>query len=235
VLVDDEAVHFALFREVLSDEGVVMTPRDYHERYLGYDDRGCFQAALLDAGQTVERGRLDALVLRKGRRYIEVAAEGLRFFPAARETLELMTAHWPVAICSGALRSEIEYGLRQLDPFRRIAAIISAEDADKCKPDPGGYRLALAALQAYSGNRPGGPPRQVEARLSVQPCDLTAAQCLVVEDSAAGIISAKAAGMQAVAVANTYPPQELLHAGADAVIAGLETLTLEWIKRRFGS
>src|SRR4029077_14903370 len=44
VLVDDEVVHFELFREVLAQERVVITDRDYHERYLGYDDRGCFAA-----------------------------------------------------------------------------------------------------------------------------------------------------------------------------------------------
>ena len=36
VLVDDEVVHFELFREVLAQERVVITDRDYHERYLGY-------------------------------------------------------------------------------------------------------------------------------------------------------------------------------------------------------
>ena len=51
VLVDDESVHFALFQEVLAQEGVAITERDYHERYLGYDDRRCFEAALWDAGQ----------------------------------------------------------------------------------------------------------------------------------------------------------------------------------------
>ena len=81
VLVDDEAVHFALFREVLSQEGVEITERDYHERYLGYDDRGCFEAALVEAGQVAGRERLDTLIARKAQRYIEVAEQGLRFFP----------------------------------------------------------------------------------------------------------------------------------------------------------
>ena len=51
VLVDDEAVHFELFREVLAEEGVVITEQDYHERYLGYDDRGCFATVLSDNSQ----------------------------------------------------------------------------------------------------------------------------------------------------------------------------------------
>ena len=75
VLVDDESVHFALFREVLAQEGVTITERDYHERYLGYDDRRCFEAALRDAGQCSDPGSArsadrpkGAAVCRGGRR-----------------------------------------------------------------------------------------------------------------------------------------------------------------------
>ena len=149
VLVDDEAVHFELFREVLAEEGVVMTDRDYHERYLGYDDRGCFAAALGDAGQAFDHERLDGLIERKARRYVEVADAGLRFFPFAAETLASIAARWPVAICSGALRSEIEYALERLNRRAQVAAIIAAEDAHKCKPDPAGYLQSLDALRTH--------------------------------------------------------------------------------------
>ncbi|MGO9918676.1 MAG: HAD family hydrolase [Isosphaeraceae bacterium] len=235
VLVDDEAVHFALFREVLSEEGVDITERDYHERYLGYDDRGCFEAALLDAGQMAVRERLDVLIVRKAQRYIEAANQGLRFFPAAAETLATIAARWPVAICSGALRSEIEYALRRLDQLDRVTAIVSAEDTDKCKPNPEGYCLALSALRTYTADSAIQGIVPAENALSKRRRDLTAANCLVVEDSLAGIISAKGAGMRAVGVANTYSPDELFQAGADAVIFELATLTPEWIDCRFGS
>jgi len=81
VLVDDEAIHFNLFREVLAQEGVAITERDYHQRYLGYDDRGCFEAAMADAGLSPTRELIDQLIARKARRYVDVAAVGLRFFP----------------------------------------------------------------------------------------------------------------------------------------------------------
>jgi beta-phosphoglucomutase-like phosphatase (HAD superfamily) len=231
VLVDDEAVHFALFRELLAEEGVVITERDYHERYLGYDDRGCFEAALADAGQSADRKRLDLLIARKARRYVEVAAEGLRFFPESAETLEAVAARWPVAICSGALRSEIEYALRRLGRLNQVSAIISAEDTDKCKPHPEGYRLALDALRALA------PYSRVDPTTAERPIarELVAGDCLVIEDSLAGIISAKGAGMRAVGVSNTYSAEELRLAGADAVVSGLAMLTPEWIERRFVS
>ena len=160
VLVDDESVHFELFREVLEQEGVVITERDYHERYLGYDDRGCFAAALGDAKQSFDEQRLDDLIARKARRYVEVAEKGLRYFPAAAETLANLANRWPIAICSGALRSEIEYALNRLDRRDHVVAIIAAEDAHKCKPDPAGYLQALDALRGYSAP---GPARAITA------------------------------------------------------------------------
>jgi beta-phosphoglucomutase-like phosphatase (HAD superfamily) len=233
VLVDDESVHFALFRELLAREGVKITEWDYHERYLGYDDRGCFEAALVDAGQSASAGRLDQLVALKAQRYVEVASQGLRFFPAAADALKAVAARWPVAICSGALRSEIEYALRRLGGLDDVAVIVSAEDTDKCKPDPEGYRLALVALQAHT--RTGRWARRPVAALHEMADDLTAANCLVIEDSLAGIASAKGAGMKAVGVPNTYTPLELRQAGADEVIEGLGTVTAEWIESRFAS
>src|SRR5271156_3646650 len=104
VLVDDEAVHFALFREVLAQERVTITECDYHERYLGYDDRGCFEAALADARQNASHERIDQLIAQKAARYVEVASRGLIFFPHAAEIIGVVAARWPVAICSGALR-----------------------------------------------------------------------------------------------------------------------------------
>jgi beta-phosphoglucomutase len=229
VLVDDEAIHFNLFREVLAQEGVAITERDYHQRYLGYDDRGCFEAAMADAGLSPTRELIDQLIARKARRYVDVAAVGLRFFPEAGETLGTVAVRWPVAICSGALRPEIEYALRRLDRLDQIAVIVSAEDTDKGKPDPECYRLALAHLQAHVRNS------QHEPTTSRQTGQLLEAEnCLVVEDSLAGIVSAKGAGMHAVGVPNTYTADQLREAGADEVLDGLANFTPEWIEQRFG-
>src|SRR4051812_41440611 len=111
VLVDDKPLHFALFREMLAGEGIALSERDYHERYLGYDDRGCFEAALADAGRAAPWAILDELVARKARLYLEAARTGLRFFPGAARSLAALAGRWPVAVCSGALRPEIELAL----------------------------------------------------------------------------------------------------------------------------
>ncbi len=215
VLVDDEQVHFELFRDVLADEGITLTERQYHEIYLGFDDRRCFEEALKNAGQAVSNDRTDDLVARKAKRYVSRAEQGLRYFPGSSECVKALAERWPIAINSGALRAEIEFALRKMGVLDLVAAIVSAEDAQRCKPDPEGYLLALDALRSLHGE------------------DLEAAHCLVLEDSLAGVQSAKSAGMWAVGVSNTYNEVELRSAGADAVLSSLETLRPDVVERMF--
>jgi HAD superfamily hydrolase (TIGR01509 family) len=214
VLVDDEPVHFALFREVLAEEGIALSLERYMEEYLGYDDRGCFEAALEAAGQPAGRARVDELIARKAWRYRSRAELGLKIFPGAADALKSTAVRWRVAICSGALRPEIEFALDRLKARGAVSAIVSAEDTSRCKPDPEGYLLTLRALRALSNAGLG---------------ELQAAECLVVEDSRAGIQSARAAGMSCVAVAHTYKPEELAQAEPDAILESLEMLGPTWI------
>lgn len=215
VLVDDEHIHFDLFREVLEQEGVIITSDDYHGRYLGLDDRGCFAASLTDAGQATDRHRIDELIARKARRYGEVAPGQLRFFPGAADCLASLASRWPLAVNSGALRPEIEFALNLIERSDRVTLIVSAEDTSRCKPDPEGYRLAFEGLKR------------------TRVADLEPSECLVIEDSLAGIESAKGAGMWAVGVPNTYPVDRLLAAGADDVVADLSQFHPDWIAGRF--
>jgi beta-phosphoglucomutase len=218
VLVDDEHVHFELLRDVLAAEGIALTEREYYDRYLGYDDRTCFEVALAEAGQVADSGRVASLIERKAGSYASLAETGLRFFPDAAEGLLALAGRWPVAICSGALRAEIEYALKRMRCRQHIVTIVSAEDTTRCKPDPEGYQLTLAALRA----RPEGDL-----------ADLAADECLVIEDSLAGVESARAAGMQAVGVTHTYDADSLRTAGAVAVLPGLVSLTPQWVEQRF--
>jgi beta-phosphoglucomutase len=214
VLVDDENVHFELLRDILAEDGIILTEREYHDLYLGYDDRGCFEVALASAGLPAGPERIEALIAQKAQSYRSRAETGLRIFPGAAESLQALARRFPIAICSGALRPEIEFALERLRSRDYVSVIISAEDTTHCKPDPEGYSLSLAALRLLPGK---------------ELHDLKPSECLVVEDSLAGIASARAAGMWCVGVAHTYKPGELTGAGAHRVIQSLDTLAPEWI------
>ena len=72
------------------------------------------------------------------------------------------------------------------------SVLVTADDVSQGKPSPEPYLVAAAQL------------------------DLTPDRCLVVEDSPAGLAAAAAAGMPAIAVAFTHPPDELFGAAAIA-------------------
>ena len=71
----------------------------------------------------------------------------------------------------GGCREEIEYALGRLKCRDCVVAIVSAEDTDKCKPDPEGYRLAFEALRTHGKARQNGhaaPAQFVRAASSVR-------------------------------------------------------------------
>jgi HAD superfamily hydrolase (TIGR01509 family) len=207
VLVDDEQLHLDGFNAALRPLGVEVPRALYDERYLGFDDRGAFTAMLRDRGLAHGADRVAALVAAKSVVYAALAATSLTIFEGAPALLRAAAARVPVAIVSGALRPEIDAALRVMGCEGLARVIVAAEDVAACKPDPEGYRRGLAALSALVGA-------------------LDPARCVAVEDSVAGVEAAAAAGLRAVGVAHTYPPEALRAAGAVAVFAHVRELTV---------
>ena len=109
--------------------------------------------------------------------------------------------------------------------------IISAEDMTRGKPDPEGYRRALQSLQIQANDSLARIRQSSDRTLS----GLQAANCLVIEDSLAGVVSAKDAGMRVIGIPNTYTSNQLQESGVDDIIDGLAMLTPAWIEKRFAS
>ncbi len=210
VLVDDEPLHRRLLLEVLAEEGIAVDPPWAAEAFLGRDDRSCFAAAAERAGRPLEPGRIARLVARKAAYYADAVRAGYPFFPGAREALvALAGAGTALGVVSGALRHEVEGALTALGVRPLLRVVVTAEDVERGKPDPEGYRRALVALQETG--RPGD-------RL-VHPHEVVA-----VEDSPAGLAAASAAGLRTIAVVgagNEAPP------GAEATIGSIAELSAE--------
>lgn len=212
ILADDEEVHFLMFQRVLGEEGILLAREKYYGEYLGYDDRGCFRAACLAAGRMLSDEDLADLIGRKSAYYTAHVAGHDVLYPGAAEAVWRMSGRYALAVVSGALRSEINdilgrAGLRSL--FR---VVVAAEDVSAGKPDPEGFVKALAEL---NGKETASPIRPDE--------------CLVIEDSHAGIEAARRAGMPVLAIAHTYPAESLRD--ADDVIPSIADLTIEAVER----
>jgi HAD superfamily hydrolase (TIGR01509 family) len=105
----------------------------------------------------------------------EVFAElGVTVLPGARALLGWTQPH-PRALVTGSSRVEVTQVLPLIGPEASFGVIVAAEDVARSKPAPDGYQRAIAAL------------------------GLDAPECLVIEDSVAGIASGLAAGCIVVA------------------------------------
>src|SRR5687767_13240064 len=68
VIANSEPLHFAAFRDVLAEEGIAFTKREYYDAYLGYDDNQFFQQLVNDRGLTWAEPVITALSVRKAAR-----------------------------------------------------------------------------------------------------------------------------------------------------------------------
>jgi len=203
VLVDSEPVHHAAFNDVLAKHGITIGYQEYLDRYLSLDDAGVFRTALSRDGHTLREEEVRQCIAAKAPRFMARFEEAFRTFPGAPELVARRAARGPVGIVSGALEREIVYALEKMGVRDAVAFIVSAEKSRASKPDPAPFLLGLDEL------------RRLDHRGGV----------VVVEDSTGGITSAKRAGLRCIGVAQSYPRDVLLAAGADAVVADLAALT----------
>lgn len=219
VLVDDEPVHFELLARVLGEEGVELTRDRYYDRFLGFDDRAAFEAALGEAGQPISAARTARLIARKASYYRDrMRRDGYPFFAGAEALVRrLATAGLTLGVVSGALREEVEGALAQAGLGRLFKVLVTAEDTSESKPDPEGYRAAIEALNS----EPPLPDRMIHPH-----------EALAIEDSSAGLAAAAGAGLSTLAVAHTYPAATLEE--ADLVVERIGELDVEALLARFG-
>jgi beta-phosphoglucomutase len=210
VIADSEPLHLRAFQQALAENGIELTPQEYFNRYLGYDDVGAFQAIGRDRGVPMDDGRVADLVARKGVILQTVMQEGSVLFPGAREFIREAAAAVPIGIASGALRHEIDEIIEAAGVADLFAVIVASGDTPQSKPSPAPYQLAFERLRAATGA-------------------LDPRRCVAIEDSRWGLQSAQGAGLRCVGVTNSYPAHEL--PGAELIVDGLKELTLPMLDR----
>jgi len=210
VIANSEPLHFRGYRDVLAEEAVALSERDYYANYLGFDDVGAFEAIAKARGLTWGAAKIADLVARKAVRLEALERDVSVLFPGAAEAIRTAAAAMPIAIASGARGEEIRRVLAREGLLDFFVAIVAAEDTPVSKPAPDPYLRALALLAPHTGG------------------SLRGADCIAIEDSHWGLESARAAGLHTVAVTNTYPAADLT---ADLVIPSLDALNLTDFRR----
>ena len=210
IIVDTEPLHYQAFQLILEPMGLGYPWEDYVATFMGFDDRDAFREAFRAGGRQLADGELERLIDRKAAAFQEIIAGGVTPYPGVVELIRRLGAELPLALCSGALRSDILPILRGFGLSDAFAVTVTADEVHVSKPDPASYLLAVERLAAqFPGN------------------GISASSCVAIEDTPAGIAAARGAGIPVLAVTNSYPADRLTTATqvVDSLAGiGLETL-----------
>jgi beta-phosphoglucomutase len=203
VIVDTEPLHYEAFQRLLEPLGRGFSWDRYVETYMGFDDRDAFIEAFKANGTVLSATALQDFIDRKAELFQEIIRDGITAYPGVVDLIRnIRTSSTPLAICSGALRSDIVPVLETLGITDCFDVIVTAEDVAQSKPDPECYRLAHARINEFWS------------------LDLTPGQLLAIEDTPAGIAAAQGAGLRVIAVTNSYPATHLPR--ADLIVETLD-------------
>lgn len=195
VIVNSEPLHFWAFHEVLRGEQIDLSEEEYYRELIGFDDKGAFKHIFGKRGKPLDpKTFLRVMTLKSEKMMDFIQARRYQALPGVEEFIRALWWHYPLAICSGALREEIEAMLEGIALRDCFKVIIAAEDVTVGKPDPSGYLLCASQLSAKIKK------------------DLKPEECLIVEDAPSVIKNVRSVGFQVLAVATSYPPEKLSQA-----------------------
>lgn len=192
VLVDDEHLHAAAFRRVLSEHRLAMTDEEYLTFFAGRTDREGLLSFLAEKDPELT-GDVNSMIIAKSRHYETLAWKSLTVFPEAAETLQALHSRGHnLALVTSSTRLEAEAILRTLKVLDIFSAVVTAEDVEQGKPAPEPYLKAAKLMEQDSSS------------------------CVVIEDTPSGIESAVNARMSCVAIVSTHKRESLR--AADVII-----------------
>ncbi len=199
VVVDSSAAHERSWELLAQEEGKIL-PSDHFKSGFGRKNSFIIPEIL---DWTHDPAEIDRLALRKERLYQKIIKkDGIEPLLGVRGLLEsAKAAGIPCAVGSSTPRENITLALKMLDFDYFFNEIVSAEDVTEGKPDPEVFVKAAALIHRR--------PRE----------------CVVFEDSFAGLQAARSGGMKSVAVATTNPLVSLRDK-ADIAVENLRDINL---------
>jgi beta-phosphoglucomutase len=218
VIINDEAIHRELIDELLLAENLPPQGKEFWKVSVGRSDRAGLQELLKLRGRFVTDEYLDKLIAKKATLYRQrlEQLEQLPIYPDVVPFIEQMyNSQYKLAIVSGANRSGIELVVGQARIGMFFETIVTGDDIGQSKPDPEGYLLAIDRLNKLYPD-----------------LNLLPSECLAIEDTFAGLEAVKAAGIQAVAIAHTYP-FHMLQRRANWTIDRFEDLEFDRLTKFF--
>jgi beta-phosphoglucomutase len=200
-LSDDEHLMERVTAGVLGRHATPPTHREYIDRLAGHSDETVVRIWLGN------REDVDAIVAERIDAYRRLVQDGSTVDDRMRAVVRAAAARAPIAIVSGAALAEIQPVIDAAGITGLFSCVVTSDDVLQGKPYPEGYLVALGLLRG-----------------SV--VDLQPGQVAVIEDTEAGVLAAKAAGMHCLGLIGTMTADRL--SAADELV---ETIDLALVER----
>ena len=182
-LVDNADFHTQAWADLLNEIGIRIEPADLHRLNAGKTNAETLRALL---GDSLSESELKDLAHRKESLYREAYRPHLQAIPGLYSFLfQARSMGMPMAVASSADAQNIAMILDGLGIRDFFSAVVGADDIQNSKPHPEMFLTAARRLEIF--------PQE----------------CLVFEDSPAGIECARRAGMRTVVLTTFLNPKEL--------------------------
>lgn len=202
-ITDDEDLQYEIYAGTFADlHGVVLERATYYDELAGRSDPAIVSAVAERASLDLTPAERKRLLAERVRRYAERVAAEPPVRPGAAALVRDLSACIPLALGTGAFRSEVELILREAGLYDCFTAIVTAEDVTRGKPHPETFSLALSRLN-----------QDLAAAEAFAPGEVA-----VFEDSVFGVAAAQAAGMRCVVAPLTTDGIGAAGGSADVVV-----------------
>lgn len=210
VLGKSEDLHHKVYNRVLKTMGFSLSVEDYTSRYIHHDDPGLFRTLNKDRKFGWSEEKVQELSEQARRWFLDEMGSKDILYPGMKDMVFKLSARMPLGIVSMGDRRMIEKALENAKIAGLFQAIVCADDVKFPKPHPEPYRRGLELLN------------EAGAKLGLEPA--LPQHCAVLEDSAGGVLSGKAAGMMVFALKHNQSAKVLLEARADHVLDSIAAL-----------
>lgn len=183
-LADTEPLHIDTWLVILNNLGLKFDESWMHQ-WIGLSDRLVAEHVCEQylKGQSVE-----GLQQLKQQTYRNRAITEVKLFDQVEDYLHEITQFVPIALATNSSQDDVSAVFQATNLQRHLKVIVTANDVTNLKPHPEPYQSA-------------------SFKMGLQP-----SLCFALEDSPAGIHSAKSAGLFAIGVENSHPSEKLKEA-----------------------
>ncbi|MEG9326540.1 beta-phosphoglucomutase [Salinimicrobium catena] len=202
VIVDTAKFHFLAWRKLANDLGFDIT-LEQNEQLKGVSRIHSLEQILNWGGKSISKEEFDRLMITKNEDYLS-RISGMSekdLLPGVKKVLDYLTEN-NIPYSLGSASKNARPILKSLNIYDRFEAIVDGNDVSKAKPDPEVFLIASEKLKIKPEN------------------------CVVFEDSVAGVEAAKRANMLSIGIG-----QEDVLREADHIFADFTQIELEFIEK----